>query len=68
MPAVVEPQILLIAAASKAEEEANQKRWKESGGGLGPMDQWSVKQARIVLLLHSESYMHAQLQTAIHDQ
>lgn len=27
-------------AASQAEEEANQKRWKESGGGVGPMDQW----------------------------
>ncbi|DBA89283.1 hypothetical protein WJX77_002609 [Trebouxia sp. C0004] len=27
-------------AATKAEEEANQKRWKESGGGVGPMDQW----------------------------
>ena len=29
-----------VPAASQAEEEANQKRWKESGGGVGPMDQW----------------------------
>ena len=32
--------LTLCAGASKAEEEANQKRWKESGGGVGPMDQW----------------------------
>ncbi|KAL3160573.1 hypothetical protein ABBQ32_010511 [Trebouxia sp. C0010 RCD-2024] len=29
-----------VPAASHAEEEANQKRWKESGGGVGPVDQW----------------------------
>ena len=27
-------------AASEAEEAANNKRWQESGGGLGPADQW----------------------------
>jgi hypothetical protein len=29
-----------VEAATEAEEEANKKRWEESGGSEGSVDQW----------------------------